>query len=155
MTTWNKSLQRGLVSGATASALSAAALALCSQRETHSPFAGVNAISHWVWGDRAALHDAPSLRHTALGYAIHHASASFWAVLFERICGKLLDRRAVAPTVQAAAAATAVACFVDYKMTPHRLQPGYEMRLSRPSLALVYIAFGAGLAAGSLLNRRR
>lgn len=154
MDSWMLSLRRGVVSGASASILSALALALCSQREARTPFAGVNAVSHWIWGDRAARQNAPSLKHTLLGYAIHHASASFWAVLFERFAGKLLDRRAIAPTLEAAAAASAIACFTDYQLTPHRLQPGYEMRLSRPSLALVYAAFGVGLAAGAMLNRR-
>ena len=61
------------------------------------------------------------------------------------------------PTVRralAATAASAVACFTDYPLTPRRLHPGYEMRLSTPSLALVYGAFGLGLAAGALLCRR-
>ncbi|NHZ43156.1 hypothetical protein [Massilia aquatica] len=56
--------------------------------------------------------------------------------------------------VSGASAASAVACFVDYRMTPDRLKSGYEQRLSRPSLALVYGAFGLGLAAGALLCRR-
>jgi hypothetical protein len=36
------------------------------------------------------------------------------------------------------------------------LRPGYEKRLSRPALALVYGAFGLGpgLAAGAMLCRR-
>lgn len=80
--------------------------------------------------------------------------AGYWGVLFERYVSRILDRRKVAPML-AAAGATAVACFVDYKMTPHRLQPGYEMRLSRPALLLVYGAFGVGLAAGAWWLRRR
>jgi hypothetical protein len=51
--------------------------------------------------------------------------------------------------------ASAVACFTDYQLTPPRLRPGYEERLSKPSLAVVYAAFGAGLAAGALLCRSR
>lgn len=81
--------------------------------------------------------------------------AGYWGVLFERYVSRILDRRKVAPTLAAAAGATAVACFVDYKITPHRLRPGYEMRLSRPALLLVYGAFGAGLAAGAWWLRRR
>jgi hypothetical protein len=53
-----------------------------------------------------------------------------------------------------AAAASAVACFTDYQLTPPRLRPGFEERLSRTSLLMVYLAFGAGLAAGACLNRR-
>ncbi|MES2319928.1 MAG: hypothetical protein V4631_20805 [Pseudomonadota bacterium] len=154
MQNWKTSLQRGIVSGTTSSLLSTAALAALGKGETGSVYAPTNAISHWLWGDRAARHDHPSLRYTLLGYLIHHASATFWAVLFERFMGKRLDRQDVALTLQAATAASAVACFTDYQLTPHRLHPGYEMRLSRPSLAVVYGAFGLGLAAGALLCRR-
>ena len=140
------SLRHGALSGSLASLLSAAALALCGRRETGSVFAAVNAVSHWLWGDQAARRDDASLRHTLVGYVIHHCSAMFWGVLFERYAARILDQRRVASTV---------ACFTDYQLTPHRLQPGYEMRLSRPSLLLVYGAFGIGLAAGALWLRRR
>jgi hypothetical protein len=79
---------------------------------------------------------------------IHHLSATFWAVLFERIMGDRLERSTAPHTLAAATAASAVACFADYQLTPPRLRPGYEQRLSTPALALVYGAFGLGLAAG-------
>jgi hypothetical protein len=62
---------------------------------------------------------------------------------------------ASAAALAASAKAAAVACFVDYKMTPPRLRPGFEQRVSRGSLALVYAAFGLGLAAGALINHRQ
>lgn len=154
MQTWKMSLQRGMVSGTTSSLLSTAALAALGKGETGSMFAPTNAISHWLWGDKAARRNRPSLRYTLVGYLIHHASATFWAVLFERFVGNKLDQKNPALTLQAATAASAVACFTDYQLTPRRLHPGYEMRLSTPSLALVYGAFGLGLAVGALLCRR-
>jgi hypothetical protein len=154
MHNWKTAMQRGMVSGSTASLLSSAALAALGERETGSLFAPTNAVSHWLWGDEAARHDRPSLRYTLAGYAIHHASATFWAVLFEKVLGERLDRKEVPLTLAAATAASAVACFTDYQLTPHRLHPGYEMRLSQPALALVYGAFGLGLAAGAMLARR-
>lgn len=154
MDTWKSATQRGLVSGATASLLSTAALAALGKATDGSTYGPTNAISHWLWGDKAARRDGPSLRYTATGYLIHHASATFWAVLFERLLKRQLDKKDPIATLGAATAASAVACFVDYQMTPERLKPGYEQRLSRPSLALVYGAFGLGLAAGALLIRR-
>jgi hypothetical protein len=154
MEDWKTALQRGLVSGTAASLLSTAALALLGKREADSPFAPTNAVSHWIWGEKAAHRDNPSMRYTMTGYAIHHASATFWSVLFERACGHLLDRRDTGKTLAAAAATSAVACFTDYQLTPQRLKPGYEKRLSRPALAAVYGAFGLGLAAGAMLCRR-
>jgi hypothetical protein len=154
MEDWKTSVRRGLVSGASASVLSTVALAALGKRETGSPYAATNAISHWLWRGKAFRRDAPSLRYTLTGYLIHHASATFWAVLFERVMGRKLDSKDKALTLAASTAASAVACFTDYQLTPKRLHPGYEERLSKPSLALVYGAFGLGLAAGALLSRR-
>ena len=154
MNSWNTAIRRGAVGGATASLLSTATLALLGRREAGSAYAPTNAVSHWIWGDEALYEDAPTLRHTVPGYLIHHGSAMFWSVLFERLCGRLLDRKEPAVTLGVATAASAVACFIDYELTPRRFQPGYEARLSRPSLAAVYGAFGAGLALGAMLCRR-
>jgi hypothetical protein len=154
MKNWKTSIQRGMVSGTCASLLSTLALAVLGKREAGSLFAPTNAISHWLWGAKAARRDAPSLRYTTVGYLIHHASATFWAVLFERILGKQLDRRDLPITMAAATGAAAVACFADYQLTPERLHPGYEKRLSRPALAIVYGAFALGLAAGAVMCRR-
>jgi hypothetical protein len=52
-------------------------------------------------------------------------------------------------------AVAGLACFVDYKMTPHRLQPGFEKRLSTPSLFLAYGVFGVALAARGLISPAR
>jgi hypothetical protein len=40
---------------------------------------------------------------------------------------------------------------VDFQLTPERLTPGFEHRLSHRSLAAVYGAFAVGLAVGALL----
>ncbi len=154
MGNWNTPLRRGLVGGSAASVLSTVALAALGRRQTGSPYAPTNAISHWLYGDEAAMKNRPSLRYTLTGYLIHHATATFWAVLVERLLGKVLDRKEPLTTLEVASAAAAVACFADYQLTPERLQPGYEKRLSKPALALVYATFGLGLAAGALLSRR-
>ena len=154
MESWKTAMQRGLVGGATSSLLSTVALATLGKREGGSAFAPTNAVSHWVHGDDAFREHRPTLRHTLPGYLIHHGSAMFWSVLFERLCGRLLDRRDTATTLGVGTAASAVACFVDYQLTPERLKPGYEHHLSKPSLAVVYATFGIGLAIGAMLVRR-
>jgi hypothetical protein len=154
MEPWKTALQRGLVGGATSSLLSTAALAALGKREAGSAYAPTNAISHWIHGDEAARHRGLGTRYTLPGYLIHHGSATFWAVVFERLCGGLFDRRNPAITLGVGTAASAVACFADYQLTPQRLRPGYEKHLSRPALAVVYGAFGVGLALGAMLCRR-
>lgn len=155
MKTWPQALRDGAVSGSVASILSTAVLGARGQQEDDTPFAPTNAISHWFWGDRAAHHDEPSGRYTAVGYAIHHASATLWAVLYEKWFGEKAESREVLPAVAGGAAVAALACFVDYKMTPQRLQPGFEKRLSTPSLFLVYASFGAGLVLRGLAASRK
>jgi len=150
MKTWPQALRDGAVSGSVASILSTAVLGIRGQQETGTPFAPTNAVSHWFYGDRAARHDEPSARYTAVGYAIHHASATLWAVLYEKWFGERAERRELLPAVAGGAAVAALACFVDYKMTPERLQPGFEKRLSTPSLFMVYASFGAALVLRGL-----
>ena len=155
MTDWTTSMQRGLVGGAASSIVSTAALALLGRTEAGSAFAPTNAVSHWIWGDEAAEHDGFSLKYTITGYVIHHVSATFWAVLFEKLAGEKLDRKDLRVTFAASAATSAIACFADYKLTPERLHPGYEKRLSKKSLAGVYAAFAVGMALGAIVLRRK
>jgi hypothetical protein len=146
---WKEALRRGIVSGTVASVASAAVLAACGKRELNDPAAPLNGPSQWLWGERAACADGFSLRHTLAGYAVHHAMSIFWAVLYEKF------RRAPLPSAAAALpaiATSASACVVDYCLTPKRLTPGFEKRLSRRSLLLVYAAFAAGLAVSALMT---
>lgn len=150
---WRQVGRQALVSGSLASILSTAALATLGKASRGHAFAPTNSTSHWLWGEEAYSAYDPDLRHTAVGYATHHASAVFWAALYER----WLDRpghRSTAQIVRDAAATSAIAAFVDYQLTPRRLRPGFEQHLSKPSLFAVYCAFGLGLAAGALLNRQ-
>jgi hypothetical protein len=150
--TMNRKLQhtllRGLAAGSCASVLSAAALAFAGRREAGSAAAPINAVSHWYW-DREALHrQRVDMKHTVVGYATHHIAATFWAA---GLAAYLHARERPATPRQlagACAATSAIACFVDFKLTPERLTPGYEHRVSRKSLALTYLLFAVGLAVG-------
>lgn len=142
---WQRALKAGLVSGAVASLTSAAALALLGRNEAGTAAGPLNGPSQWLWGRRAASRRRASVRHTAIGYLIHHVMASGWAVLHERACGPAPSRSASSELAKGAVTA-ALACAVDYQATPKRLQPGFERQLSRKSLAVVYAAFAVGLA---------
>lgn len=155
MKNWSEATRNGLISGSAASVLSTAALAVCGKIETGDAVAPTNAISHWLWGDVAASKDGFQPKYTIPGYVVHHASAVFWAVLLEKYYGHVLDKSDAGDTLKVAGVATAVACFTDYKLTPHRLQPGFEMRLSKPSLFMVYASFALGLAIGAKAVRNK
>lgn len=147
------SLMRGAITGSVAAVTSTLALLLRSRLEAPSALSAQNAVSHWVWGDTAKHQHGPSLRYTLVGYGIHHASAVFWGLIYEHYFGsKPLPR---GKEVLRATAFTAAANFVDYKLTPYRLKPGYEHHLSKKSLVFVYAAFAIGLAAGHLLQTPR
>jgi hypothetical protein len=155
MKTWKQALHDGAVSGSIASLLSTAVLAVCGKQEAGSPFAPTNAISHWLWGDHAAGHDEANKRHTLVGYAIHHGASTLWGVIYEKCFGDLAQKKEFVPAALGAAATSGLACFVDYQMTPKRLRPGYEMRLSRSSVFWVYAGVGAGFLLSSLLDARK
>jgi hypothetical protein len=151
MKTWPQAIRDGAISGTVASALSTAVLGARGVQENGSAYAPTNAISHWVWGDRAKRRNVPSGRYTLLGYAIHHASSIFWAVFYEKMIGHRADSKEIAPAIAGGLAVAGLACLVDYQATPKRLQPGFEARLSRKSLALVYGSFGLALALRGIL----
>ena len=150
MVSWKHALREGALAGSLASVLSGAALVVAGQYRGRRPAAPVNAISHWVWGDPALREDEPSVRHTALGYLIHHGASLFWSTLHARAWAQ----RDVPLPVQAAVT-SAVACFVDYELTPRRFTPGFEHKLSARQLAAVYVMFGVGLAIGTQVARSR
>src|SRR5688572_8293001 len=143
-------LGRTFVSGAAASILSTIAVSLHSRARTGHATSGVNATSHWAWGERAMWHHRPDISNTVLGYAIHHASSMWWAGMFE-----LTAYRRPPRTVAGVAAATAVTAYVvDYHLVPRRLTPGFDRHISGVGMVSAYVAFGVGLAAAHLILRR-
>ena len=151
MTTWSNAVRDALVSGTAASLASTATLMACGEAETGHALAPTNAISHWYLGEHATRVDRWSWPHTVLGYLTHHGASIFWAVFYEKVFGRRRARNRPVESLADAAVVAAVACFVDYRLTPRRLMPGYEQRLSRPSLFAVYTSFAAGLALGGAL----
>ena len=153
MTSCKQALREGAVAGSVASLLSTAALARAGPRENGYAAAPVNAISHWIWGPPAFRVNRTTLRHTLAGYLIHHAASVFWGVLHALAWGVQPQAKRPLPALVGAAAAAAAAYFVDYRMTPERLTPGFEHRLSTRALVTVYASFALGLALGSIESR--
>jgi hypothetical protein len=148
----NRTLISGTISGIT-TALTASATA---KHDTGRYPAALNATSHIVWGDRAALQNDASLKYTATGFLLNHASTLFWATIYEKWFAPQPGRRqsALQPIV-GAAVLTAGAYVTDYYLVPKRFTPGYEKRVSGRSLATIYAALALGLAARALFSPRR
>lgn len=151
---WIEALVRALVSGTAASVLSTIALVARGKAELNDPIAPLNGPSQWVFGKHAAYQRGFRFPHTVVGYLIHHAMSVLWATLFERWGRRTPVPGRMAMALIPAAVTSAAACAVDYRLTPERLTPGFEKRLSRRSLAFVYVAFAIGLAAGASLRSR-
>jgi hypothetical protein len=155
MSPWKQVLYEGVVTGTAASLASTAALVVAGRRENGHATAPVNAISHWFWPREGLQQDRPSLRHTLTGYLVHHGASVFWATLHARAWGMKPRAKRPGLALAGAVAAATAACIVDYRLTPQRLTPGFEHRLSLKSMAAVYACFAVGLALGSMALRRR
>ena len=145
-----------LVAGGLAAALlSGLVLAWRGRAETGSAAAAINAPSQWLHGREALRHDEPSWRYSALGALTHGLSSMLWSGLYD-LLRERRERRGSTGTAGAlvdAAAVTAVAAVVDFKLVPDRLSPGFQHRLSRPAVVLTYAAFAAGLLLANRLRR--
>ena len=147
--------ERMVAGGLAAALLSGLVLAWRGRAETGSAAAPINAPSQWLHGREALRRDDVSWRHTALGALVHGASSMLWAGLY----GALRERRerrggtSTAAALADAAAVTALAAVVDFKVVPDRLSPGFQHRLSRPAVVLTYASFAAGLLLANRLRR--
>lgn len=146
-----------LTSGTSASVTSALVLSLCSKLEENSAAGALNGPSQWIWGEGEAYTRRATLKHTVVGYTIHHVTSVFWAVWYEHLFGRSRDRDLVAVSplqIAAEAAVTAsVAYFVDYHVAPKRLRPGFKKHLGAVSIFASYAAFALGLAVTTWARR--
>jgi hypothetical protein len=124
------------VAGATA-----AALAVAARLEGMRAVQPLNATSHWLYGAAAAKSREISARHTAVGLATHVASSAFWAGLYGWLRGSGRPR----PALIDAAGLTVTAAVADYVVAPARVTPGWELVVSRRSIAFAYAAMVAAL----------
>jgi hypothetical protein len=143
-----------IISGTAASLASAAALMAGSRIRDGSWAGGLNGPSQWLLGESEAYTRKATMRHTAIGYAIHHASSLFWALLYEAIFGGSRKKKPALQHCTEAVASAATAYVVDYHLTPPRLRPGFEKHVSPTGMVAVYAAFAAGLAITAIIRDR-
>jgi hypothetical protein len=146
MSSTKERYRHALISGAVASVLSTAVLALCGQVENRRAAGPINGPSQWIHGRAAARVRRASVRHTLTGFLVHHVTATGWAAAHERFLGAHKAEQTFPQRLARAALTATVANVVDFQLTPKRLRPGFEMQLSRKSLFAVYAAFAIGLA---------
>ncbi len=153
MATVARASSASLISGTVASLTSVAALAVAARIEGKGALRPINATSHWLNGDRAGASGRADLSHTAVGYATHLAATLFWAFFFQAWLAS--GRPRALPLLPRALVISGIAALTDYTVTPKRFTPGWELVLTRRSMAAAYGAMALGLALGSRLSRRR
>lgn len=148
---WSQLGFSAVTTGTVAALVSAMALAALAKSEGKGALQPLNATSHWIQGDAAAQVERPTARHTLVGFATHHLSSVLWAGFFEAWLARN-PPRSMWSLLRDAFAMSGIAAAVDYGATPHRFTPGWELALSKKSLAVTYVAFAFGLAAGALAS---
>jgi hypothetical protein len=152
--TWREAARDAAVSGSLAGIATAAAAAVCGKLETGSAIAPLNAVSHVLWGDRAAKEESATLTETLPGLAINEGASFFWAACYEKTFGEAADRGNVGTAVLGGAAIALAAYITDYYLVPKRLTPGWEHRVSNKSLAAIYASLAASLPLRALFSQR-
>lgn len=148
----SKMIRRALLSGTLAAGAVTLVASFAARRSTGSAAAALNATSHFLWGHRAARQDAYSLKYTATGFAANYGASVFWALFYEYLAqGK---HRSRARALLEGALVSAAAYITDYHSVPKRLTPGFELRIPRGALALVYAALALGLSVRDVARRR-
>ncbi len=141
-----------LWSGAIATATTTAAASLCGQLEEGESIAPLNAISHILWGDEAATHEAASVKYTMPGVVLNAGAVTGCAGVHELLFGGRRRPKSLAGALASGAAVSALAYVTDYYIVPNRLTPGFEKRLSNQSLAGIYTTLAVSLGAASWLR---
>lgn len=135
-------LSRLLLSTALTSLATAAAVALLGKRETGHAAAGINAVSHILWGDDAFQRNRADWAHTALGGGINTAAMLSWSMV-----GQLLPApKSLLSALRNGLVISGLAYVTDYYIVPSRLTPGFEHRLSREGLWRTYAVLAASYA---------
>jgi hypothetical protein len=143
-------LHTGFLAGLTTTV----AAATCGAMEGQTPVAPLNAVSHILYGDRAALEEGASAQFTLPGMALNAAAVGSWAAVYEAAFGETADKDPFFGLV-GGVAVSALAYITDYYVVPRRLTPGFELRLSNKSLFGIYASLALSLGLGPIVCRHR
>lgn len=155
MKSWQLAIKDAAISGGFAAMAVNAATAALGRVETGHALAPLNAVSHVLWGDKAAEKDDASMKYTFNGMAINSGAAVFWATIYEKLFGEAADQGQIPLALLGGGAVAGMAYVVDYHLVPERLTPGYDKRLSGKSMAVLYGVLALGLGIGALSRHWR
>lgn len=140
--------------GLLATAATTVAATALGEFENGNAIAPINAVSHILWGDRAASKNGVSMKYTATGGLLNSVALVGWAGVHHLLFGRYSRAsQSIVGAIAGGAATSALAYVTDYYIVPKRFTPGFEKRLSPPALFGVYGTLALALAAGSLIGR--
>lgn len=154
MNEWRAAIRGGLLSGTLAGLGMAAGVAWCGKAVTGHSLAPVNAISHMVWGNRAAKADRFSFKYTATGLMLNQVACIFWAILFERLVSHQDQNGRVGRDLEHGILISVLAYVTDYHLVPQRFSPGFELRLPSSTFPVLYSALALSLAGGVRMRKK-
>ena len=139
-----------LLSGAAgAVATTAAVIAAFGRAKDGDAWGPINAISHIVFGEKAASIDGFHPKETLTGLGLNTGAVGLWAAIYEKAAGKVPFPQSLA----AGALASAVIYAVDYHVAPPRLRPGFEKRTGPAVIFATYILLAVTLGLAPLLKK--
>jgi hypothetical protein len=124
------------------------AIGLIGKMTIGKAVAPLNAISHILWGHKAAREDKSSVKYTGSGLILNQLACLFWAGCYEA----LIEENRPAGICKAAAV-SAVAYLTDYHVVPRRFTPGFEFVFPRRMFPYLYAALAISLVAGVRMRR--
>ncbi|HET6675497.1 MAG TPA: hypothetical protein VFG71_09170 [Nitrospiraceae bacterium] len=140
--------KRALRSGTGAGLYMSAAIGLIGKMAIGKAVAPLNAISHILWGHKAARANNWSMKYTGSGLILNQLACLFWAGCYEALIDE--KRR---PGFSKAVAVSAVAYVTDYHVVPPRFTPGFEFVFPRRMFPYLYAALAISLVAGVRMRR--
>ncbi|MGD9728456.1 MAG: hypothetical protein AB7R40_03190 [Nitrospiraceae bacterium] len=141
-------VRRTLCSGTYAGLCMSAAIGLIGKVTIGTTAPPLNAISHILWGRKAAHLSNWSMKYTGYGLILNQLACLFWAGCYEALIDK--DSR---PGFSKAVAVSAVAYLTDYHLVPRRFTPGFEFVFPRRMFPYLYAALAISLVAGVRMRR--
>lgn len=104
-----------------ATAITTAAVSICGQADDGECIAPINAVSHILWGDKAARQESASLQYTATGVALNTAAVASWSLVYELLFGQAARKGKTSTAVLGGVAVAGLAYVTDYYVVPKRL----------------------------------
>jgi len=146
---WTNFLIGTLIVGAVATVASTVAVVAATAKERKTPYAGVQAVSHIAYGEKAIGQDNYRPQYFWTGFGLNTGAMLGWAAVFEG-GRRLLGWNEPSSIGLLAVGVTVLAYVVDFHVVPKRLTPGFERVVSQPTLLAIYGILATSIWLGGL-----